>query len=59
MVVLLDVRSRLATSSVSFCMFFFLCALFVTYPAIYIYISIYIYSWISYKKSDKWKHKML
>jgi hypothetical protein len=38
MVVLLDVRSRLATSSVSFCMFFFLCALFVTYPAIYIYI---------------------
>jgi len=55
MVVLLDVRSRLATSSVSFCMFFFLCALFVTYPAIYIYI----YRWISYKKSDKWKHKML
>jgi hypothetical protein len=43
MVVLLDVRSRLATSSVSFCMFFFLCALFVTYPAIYIYIYIYIY----------------
>ena len=41
MVVLLDVRSRLATSSVSFCMFFFSLRAFCNLSSdIYIYIFI-------------------